>query len=305
MLNKQTIICLPNFLIAGAPKSGTTSLFYYLRQHPDIYLPVRKELHYFSYEYLEKSSNGPGDKQILLSLCSTRAEYESHYADVGDERMIGEVSPSYLYYSAVRERIQIELGKIKIIIILRNPIEKAHSQYMHMVRDNRETLSFYDALMTEQERINSEWSDIWRYAESSLYSKRIKEYISLFGAGNIKIILFDDFTSRTDEIMRDLFEFLNVDPEFVCETEKTYNRTGVSKSKIVSEFFGKSNLIKTIAKKIIPERIRLPIRLAILDINTGKKPLIDPESQKYLRDYFGDDVEELEGLLETRLNWLK
>lgn len=295
---------LPNFVIVGAPKSGTTSLFYYLKQHPDIYLPVRKELHYFSYEYLKENTNGPGDKDVLSSLCANRREYESHYIDVRNERMIGDVSPSYLYYSNVSERILSELGKIKIVMILRNPVEKAYTQYMHLIRDNRETLSFYDALMEEQKRMLAGWSDIWRYAESSLYAKKVKKYISVFGPANVKIILFDDLVIAPDEVMRSLFEFLNVDSDVHCDTSKAYNRTGTPKFKMVSDFFAKPNPVKTTVKKFIPEWVRIHIRLVLLDWNTGKKNSMDRKSREYLTKYFGEDIAVLSKILGRELWWL-
>ncbi|GAB64079.1 MAG: sulfotransferase [Candidatus Jettenia sp.] len=295
---------LPNFIIIGAPKSGTTSLFYYLKQHSDIYLPVRKELHYFSYECLEKNINGPGDKVTLSSLCATKKEYKSHYEAVKNERMIGDVSPSYLYFSNISEKIFSELGQIKIVTILRNPVEKAYSQYMHLVRDNHEILSFYDALMAERERMELGWSDIWRYAESSLYTERVKKYISVFGRDNIKILLFEDLVDDPEKVMRELFEFLRVDTNFCCDTSKVYNKTGKPKSSLISNYFSKPNFLKTIAKKIIPEKIRIPIRLTMMNINTGKKPLMDSMSKKYLVEYFRNDVIQLEKLTGRQLNWL-
>ena len=120
-------IRLPSTVIIGAPRSGTTSLFFYVKQHPDIFLPVRKELHYFSYDLLKENVDGPGDQGALASLCATREEYEAHYASVRAEKVIGEVSPSYLYFSQVSERIRSELGEVKIIALLRNPVDKAFS----------------------------------------------------------------------------------------------------------------------------------------------------------------------------------
>jgi hypothetical protein len=297
-------IRLPNAVVVGAPRSGTTSLFFYLKQHPDIFLPVRKELHYFSYDLLKENANGPGDQGALASLCATREEYETHYASVGAAKVIGEVSPSYLYFSEASERIHSELSEVKIIALLRNPVDKAFSQYMHLVRENRETLSFYEALMAETHRWKLGWSDIWRYAESSLYSERIKKYISVFGANNTKIILFDDLASAPDTVMSDLFEFLEVDTSFRPDTSKVYLRSGRPRSKLAAEFFAKPNPLKTVARKLIPERIRVPIRLALLDANIGDKGEIDDTSKAYLQSYFYDDIVELEKVVGRKTGWI-
>lgn len=111
---------LPNFIVIGAPRCGTTSLFEYIRQHPDIYLPSQKELHYFSYVHLRKNCYGPGDDLVLARLPATFFEYQAHYAAVTTESAIGEISPSYLYWSDSSERILDELGRIKIVIMLRD-----------------------------------------------------------------------------------------------------------------------------------------------------------------------------------------
>lgn len=292
---------LPNFIIIGAPKSGTTSLFYYLGQHPDVYLPTRKELHYFSYQFLEKHVNGPGDKDTLSGLCATKTEYEQHYSGVGDEKAVGEVSPSYLYYAEdVANRIFDELGQIKIIAIVRNPVDKAYSQYMHLIRDQREKLGFYEALQAEPSRTEAGWSDIWRYAESSLYGERLEKYIEVFGRENVKIIPFSKLTEAPQAVTKDVFNFLSVDDRFLCDTERIYNRTGSSRSKTVANFLSRPSPVKSLLKSVIPEHFRILIRLAILDWNTGRKEEIDAVSRDYLSSYFKEDIAKVKQLiLET------
>ena len=206
---------LPNFLVIGAPKCGTTSLHHYLSQHPEVYVPLRKELHYFSYAYMQRFAAGPGDAHILAPLCSTRQAYEQHYERVGTQPAVGDVSPSYLYYAEVSERIKAELGKPKIVVVLRDPINKAFSQYMHLVRDNRETLTFSAALVAEAQRIRDGWAALWRYADSSLYADKLKRYLTIFGADHVKILLFEELARTPHLVMRDLFAFLASIPAFV------------------------------------------------------------------------------------------
>ncbi|SCZ67291.1 sulfotransferase family protein [Thiohalomonas denitrificans] len=292
----------PNFLVIGAPKCGTTSLYYYLRQHPDVYLPVQKELHYFSFANLRENANGPGDEQILSSLCASSDEYNKHYAAVGSEQSIGDISPSYLYYG-VQENIRRELGAVKIVVMLRNPIDKAYSQYMHLVRDQRETLPFYEALLAEESRIEQRWSDIWRYAESSLYADRLQAYMDCFGYENVHVIIFDEFINDSQSVMVSLFEFLNIDKDVPIDTEKTYNRTGKARSIVVANFLNRPNLIKSFVKTITPDAWRIALRLKIMDSNTAEKKEIDSRSLEYLREYFKQDTEQLEQLIGKSLVW--
>lgn len=293
---------LPNFLVIGAPKSGTTSLYYYLRQHPEVFLPVQKELHYFSYEKLKANANGPGDARVLATLCATGEEYAQHYTGAKGERAIGDISPSYLYYG-VQGRIKQELGEVKIIVMLRNPVEKAYSQYMHMVRDQHETLPFYDALMAEETRRSDGWSDIWRYAESSLYADRLRAFMDCFGRENVHVILFDEFTAQPEVVMRRLLGFLGVDESFRINSDEVYNRTGEARSRTVANFLNRPNTVKTLIKCITPDAWRIALRLRIMDVNTAEKPAMDDRAAIYLRNYFADDVAKLETLLNRRLYW--
>ncbi len=137
---------LPNFIVVGAPKCGTTSLYHYLRQHPQIFLPERKELHYFSFRFMEQLLSGPGDRNILATSCRTFAEYAAYFSPAREQRALGDISPSYFYFVEVCQEMRVRLGVPKIIIMLRDPVEKAFSQYMHLIRDGRETLDFKAAL---------------------------------------------------------------------------------------------------------------------------------------------------------------
>lgn len=293
---------LPNFVVIGAPKSGTTSLFYYLKQHPEIFLPTRKELHYFAFPQLEKHACGPGDRDTLSALCSTREAYEKHYASIRQEKAVGDVSPSYLYYANdVAERILQELGRVKIIAILRDPAEKAFSQYMHLVRDHRENLGFYEALLAEQGRREAGWSDIWRYVESSLYSERLAKYVAVFGQENVKVLLFSDLVENPQAVTRDVFRFLGVDEDYKSDTERIYNRTGTSRSKLISEFLSRPNPVKSVIKRAVPERLRISLRLALLNWNTGGKGEMDAASREYLEAYFKNDIAALKDILARQL----
>ena len=291
---------LPNFIVIGAPKSGTTSLYYYLRQHPNTYLPVQKELHYFSYKQLKENTNGPGDRQVLNSLCANRDEYDKHYASVRAEHAVGDISPSYLYYG-VQKQIQQELGPIKIIVMLRNPVDKAYSQYMHLVRDQRETFPFYKALQAEESRREQGWSDIWRYAESSLYAERLQAYMDCFGRENVHVIIFDEFIKDPQSIMVSLFKFLGLNENVTVNTQEKYNRTGKTRSIKVANFLNQPSILKSFVKRITPDAWRISLRLKIMDSNTAEKDEMDGRSAEYLRKYFSEDIEKLEELIGKSL----
>lgn len=204
---------LPNFLIVGVPKAGTTSLYKYLSQHPDVYVPQIKEPHYFSRNFLLKCISGPGGDRATKDVCTTFTKYEKLFNGVKSETSIGEASPSYFYFDECIGDIKSTLGsEIKIIILIRNPIARAFSNYLHLIRERREKLTFFDALQHEKIRVESGWGDFWRYADHSLYASRLAKYFDAFDRKNIKVIIFEEFAANTANTVRSTFEFLGVDP---------------------------------------------------------------------------------------------
>jgi hypothetical protein len=296
-------IQLPNFIVIGAPKSGTTSLYYYLRQHPDVYLPNVKELHYFSFPELGQTSAGPGDALVRDGLCQSWEQYTSHYLRASNQAAIGDISPSYLYYSSSAQKIRETLGMVKIIAIIRNPVDKAYSQYMHMIREGLESLSFQEALAAETGRQEQGWGDIWRYAESSLYADRLNEFITVFGRENVKIVLFDDFSKRTPAVLADLLQFIGVDPAVRIPTNEKFNRTGTQKNPFITKMMQHRSWLKTLVKFVLPSDIRFKLRNWIVTANTGDKPVLSPELRATLLKYFHNDIIRVEQLIEKPTGW--
>ena len=162
----------PNFVISGFPKCGTTSLHHYLNEHPQIYMPIQKELHFFTFEILSKLNKGPLDKIVKESQIDNSEKYLSYYQNVKKENAIGDTSPSYINYPSQFFRIKKYLNDPKIIILLRDPISRAYSNYLHLKREGRETLSFKDAIEIEDHRREAQYSDFWYYKFNSTYYEK-------------------------------------------------------------------------------------------------------------------------------------
>jgi hypothetical protein len=295
---------LPNFVIIGAPKCGTTSLHRYLSQHPDIYLPTQKELHFFTYPYIEQRTAGPRDLEALRRMTRTFAEYSAHYEGVRRQSAVGEVSPSYLYFAEAADAIRERLGAVKIVVILRNPVQKAYSQYLHLVRNDRETLGFYDALLAEERRSAEGWSDIWRYAESSLYTQRLKRYLEVFGAANVRILIFEEFFADTSGALRRLLAFLGV-REVDLAASEVHHRSGKPRSRLLSSLLVKGGPASRVAGLLLPRSLTEAVQKRLWALNTAEKDLIDAQSMKLLSDYFRADVDELEALIGRPLPWFR
>ena len=219
----------PNFLVIGAPKSGTTSLYHYLAQHPDIFLSkVRKEGRFFS---------GVGDGSVYwpafyhFDTAPAVEDYQALFADHHGEARIGDVSPDYYAYASIAApRVMTYCGPAtKIIAILRNPVDRAYSHYLQNVRRDAEFLSFAKTLEIEPERIAANWGFQWLYAETGRYAGRLRHYIDRF---DTLVVLQDDLDRDGAATVKRIFSFLGLDPDVPVEMEKRYNTGGIPLSKI-------------------------------------------------------------------------
>ena len=285
---------LPNFLVAGFPKCGSTSLYYYLYEHPEIYLPKQKELHFFTYDIISKQDKGKADKEIKKFHIGSLPKYKLLFEDVEDEKIIGDVSPSYANYAEAIPKIKEVLGAdTKIIIIVRDPIKRAYSNYLHLVREDRETLPFYEALQAEAERREQQYSDFWYYAFNSMYYEKIKRMKAHFS--NVQIITFEEFIKNPQHGMQAVYSFLGADPSFKTDTVDTqFNPGGTYKKNTLTNFIFKQSKAKNILKKTLPITTSLK-KLKIKLINKYKEqtPPIDPKAEAYLIALFKDDVAKL------------
>jgi hypothetical protein len=301
-------IKLPNFLIAGAAKSGTTSLYNYLRQHPQIFMAKKKEPKFITSQFLQFPFKGPGDELVEKGIIKSFQEYQKLFENVNNEIAIGEASADTLYY--YRNTIKVikkYLGNPKIIIILRNPIERAYSAYTHLVRDNREYLSFEKALEQEEYRKKNNWEFIWFYKSVGFYYQQVKAFIDNFDL--VKIYLYEDLKENPLALIQDIFRFLEVDDNFFPDLNTIYNVSGIPKNKWLHEFLTKQNYIKLILKPFvkffISENKRRKIVEKIRTKNLQKIPM-KLETRDYLKNIYKKDILKLQDLIKRDLScWLR
>ena len=226
---------LPNFLIIGAAKSGTTALYNYLRQHPQIYMSPVKEPRHFAFDAQDLDFRGPGDAQLHRSSVLDPAQYEALFAGAtAAHRAVGEASPVYLCSPKAAGKIQARLPQAKLIAILRHPVERAYSHYLHLIRDGVEPLTdFAQALAAEPQRARDNWEYRWRYKELGLYSQQLQRYLAAFDRRQLKIYLYEEFDQEPKRVLQDIYRFLGVAEEFSADTSVRYNASGVPRNKLV------------------------------------------------------------------------
>jgi hypothetical protein len=223
-------MAIPNFIIVGAAKAGTTAIYHYLLQHPQVYLTPLKETNYFALAGQQLAFRGPGDEDYVNRLSITdEASYRSQFDGVRDEIAIGEASPLYLYHPQAAARIHDALPDAKIIAILRNPIDRAYSAFLHLVRDNREVhRDFEQALAQEPARIADNWEHIWHYLSMGRYYEQVKRYYDTFPHEQVRVYLYRDLRTDCTTLLRDTLNYLQVDPDFRFDTATRYNEATLS-----------------------------------------------------------------------------
>jgi len=302
----------PNFFIIGAAKAGTTSLHSYLSQHPEVFLPEIKEPNYFG---IDRSINyrNTAHERVLFSKYNNDIEYYALYKEAEGFKAIGEASVATLYFPKAIHEIKQKLPCSKIIILLRNPVERAYSNYMHHVRDGYENMSFEDALNHEAEREKQNYTFGYQYRKVGLYANQLQNIYSEINPQKIKVILFEEFISRTDHILQEICKFLDVDPKFKFSTNYRLNKSGIIKPKslrtwVLKNLISPDNCIKRLWHKIMPTVIKEKIHIfnkGFFINNNLKQIPMNPSTRKELQDYYREDVEKTAIIIQRDLShWL-
>lgn len=292
---------MPNFLIIGAAKSGTTALHTYLQQHPQIYMTPSKETNFFAFEGQEIDFKGPGDEALKEFSITNLDTYQQQFKNVTNELAIGEACPLYLYHAEAAKRIKNYIPNARLIIILRNPIERAYANFLHLIRDGREPVTdFSQALENETRRINENWEWFWHYTQVGYYGEQIKNYTQLFSPEQIKIYLYEDLKSDPLSLFQDIFSFLEVDPSFQPDLTIRPNKSGMPKNKLLHKILTQPNPLKAALKPLIPAAIRQKIQHQNL-----AKPNLLPDAKQQLISLYQADILHCQNLINRDLSsWL-
>lgn len=295
----------PHFLIVGAPKAGTTSLYRYLQQHPQIFMPENKEPRFFCgyatdvFEF--------GNKCFHAEIVSTKADYLALFQGAPAGAISGEASTDYLSCPQAANRIHAWNPSAKIIIMLRNPVDRAYSEYQHSITAKFQKNNFWESLCLEEERIEQHYDPIFWHVRRGLYFEAVKEYIEVFGKDRVRIVFFEEFANSTASVVASLFEFIGV-PACAVNVAERHNagseiaphiRHGVFCSKFVrpiiwfaGQYLGQKSMLNI--TKWLPCNKKGSVR----DMLTNGQ-------YDWLRGKFREDILKLQKLLGVNLgHWL-
>lgn len=292
---------LPNFLIIGAPRTGTTTIYEGLRQHFEIYMsyPI-KEPEFWSFDEQSKLYKGPGDEQGIRDYDS----YVSLFNEAEGKKAVGEASTLYLYSKKAPLNIKKNLPGVKLIAVLRNPIERSFSNYCQHVLHGREKLSFADALEAEEEREKMGWCPFWCYSKMGFYGEQLTRYLRVFNDEDLKIFLYEDVQSNIAGVLTGIYEFLGVEK---CNpiVPIRQNASGSPRSKMLHSFLTKTNKVKGMLRPLIPEGTWGSIRTQLMNWNLNKDE-ISIEIRKRLLKLYKDDILLTQEIIRRDLtHWLK
>jgi hypothetical protein len=299
------MVKMPTFLIIGAARSGTTALYQYMKQHPEIFMSERKESNFFAYENEILDCLGPGADYINNSINNLR-DYKGLFEGVSGERAVGEASPLYLYSEKAPGRIHHHIPEVKLIAILRNPIEQAFSHFLYAKRQMLEPLEdFSAALEVQVERKEKCWQPMFQYSRFPTYYQQLKRFYNYFPEHQIKIYIYEEFENDPRAVLSDIYSFVGVDRNFLSSLDHRPNVGGVPKNRFLQDIVMRPHLLTALAGRLVREKTKRRIRDAVSDRNL-QTPAFPEVAKNYLKKELREEILNLQTLLNRDLSdWLQ
>jgi len=287
---------LPDFIVLGVAKSGTTTLFKLLQQHPGIYLPHFKEVHFFD-----------DDKNWVKGT----VWYKEIFTPLIQGQLCGDISPGYFErQELVIPRLRKTLGACKppkLIVILRNPVERAYSHWYFQKCYYGMEQSFEQVVDERLAGEDQSYTDFCFVADG-LYSARLKAWTEFAGRDQIKVVLSDDFTKNTRGVTRDICAFLGLDEQFPYQKVPNANTSSEPKSRAFMNLLSSPPpILRKIVNAVFNENLKRDLRQKLYELNARrtKKPALDEATRSKLVAFYRSDIEKTSVLLGRNLShWL-
>jgi hypothetical protein len=285
----------PNLFVVGVPKAGTSTLHAHLHSHPEIYMAPVKEPHYFA-----RHHTLPGLEPFV-----SRVDDEDDYLrpfEGAPEAVIGESSTSYFADQDAPHRIADAVPDAKVVVVLRDPVQRAYSHYRNHAREGVEGRSFQTAVEEElREWPGAAGSRPSGYIDHGYYADRVLLHCRLFGP-NFKAIFFEELFGDLDRELGDLYEFLAVDPDHATRVRRQLrvNANAMPVGRGMTALLG-SPTARRLARNVLPRRVRARVRDAVM--REEPSPAIAPELSSLLSSVYEDDRRSLERVLDRSVPW--
>jgi hypothetical protein len=291
-------MAFPNFFIVGAAKAGTTSLYHYLSRHQQVFMSAVKEPHYFS-----QVAPDPG-LRFVYAYRSTRdeASYRKLFRAAGKKKAIGEASTSYLWDEETPARIQARVPAAKIVIMLREPVARAHSHYLNDMREGVETRPFLQALKEDYAHARKGWGISRLYVELGLYAGQVRRYLASFTERNVLVLFFEEFSADTKTALRKVWDFLELEgPADGQDDYQAVHNAYAAPRSIISQAIMGTPLLRAMGR-LLPKAWREFGRDRLL-WRRQKKPALDPAARDFLREIYEPEHARLAEIVKRSLPW--
>lgn len=285
----------PNLFIVGAPKAGTSSIYFYLAQIQEIFMSPIKEPNFFSVQSVPATSQ--------LKPIRDKKKYLNLFKNAKKENYLGEASPSYLGDPLASKLIHKVSPNSKIIISLRDPVERTFSHYLMALRLGTFSKSFHDELEQAFKNNEKNKSRFLRVIieERGLYYESVKRYLETFGPKQVEIIIFEEFISDPKKTLQKILQFLNLKSDIKNLKMEVFNPFVIPRSKI-GKFAYRNRTMRRVLEMTLSPPIRKKLKEKLI-VKKASKPKMREEDRNTLINFFKEDVEKIQILLNKELPW--
>ncbi|MBP1838708.1 sulfotransferase family protein [Formosa algae] len=283
------------FFVIGTAKSGTTSIYQYLSQHPEIFLPNVKEIHYYSdatskvdFDFIKPKKN----KTYHTKVIKDKKTYNSLFENATTETYLGDCSPSYFYDKKAARKIFNDYPKAKIIVVLRDPIDRAYSQYLMERRLGIEANdNFLDALKSDFQNTKQRiWGIDHLYVDHGMYYHQLQEYRKFFRDDQILCVSFQDLTKDTEKSLKEISRFLEIDSNFPFELEIVHNKYKTHRNSLTKIILNHKSKLFSVMDYFPKSTIDF---IKGIFFKETDKPIMDKNALKYLQKVYDQDIKNL------------
>lgn len=298
----------PDFLIIGAGKSGTTSLHHYLQQHPDIFMSEVKEPNFFALKD-EAPVDTQDDKQQFFHYpwaVRDPARYRALFSEAKPHQRKGESSTMYLYRPEALPNIKEYVPEVKLVAIFRQPAERLYSRYLHLAREDRLPTPYFEDVTDT----GSLWWQRNDLVPEGFYYRHLARFFEAFPSENIKVFLYEHLQHDATTLIRELYHFLEVDPDFTPQLGTRYNQSGFIKNRFYDTLVGQRSVLKNSVASVLPGVYQMARKspdmqriLNKLRAQNLHKPTMSEATWHYLtHEVYREDIEQLQTLLKIDLS---
>jgi hypothetical protein len=288
-------MALPDFFLLGAPKAGTTALHAALAQHPQLFLSAVKEPKFYLCDGCPPrgfGQRGPGDAHSAREWIWQRSRYEALFADAPAGLLRGESTPFYLYDRTAQRRIQADVPHAKMLVVLRDPIDRAYSNWMHLWSDGLEPISdFESAWQAEDQRFDAGWAPFWHYRRLGLYGEQLRNLIGLFGSDQVHVLRYRDLVETPREALDAVCTFLGISTGAIESPPRENSRPYVAPSARTA-LLARTVRVGAAAGAYAPpqvwRRVSRPL-LNRLQNGDARRPTLDPQLRLKLVEAYRED----------------